>query len=211
MTQTVEAFKEDAPGAQKTHRLIVFQSTDQSPLKLKPCIFPACEAFCCYDGVYLVEGEEEHIARAVSAHPEFFRHLTGEYIVDGNWYNRFKGRKTAVRPFSYKSPDYPRHFDNTRCVFAYDDGCCSLQTAAKELNLDPWHFKPMACRMFPLRYLDGRIILPPHGEEKDHDYIDEDYPGFITFLPCGRHSEEGLPWCQALRKEILHLLSLIIG
>jgi Fe-S-cluster containining protein len=208
VTQTEEVLRGDAPSAKKTSKLIVLKPAAQPLLKLKPCGFPACEAFCCYDGVYLKEGEEDRIKQAVSDHPEYFKYLPEEYIVDGNWYERVTGRKTAVRPFSYKSPDYPKHFESTRCVFAYEDGRCSLQTAAKRLKLEPWLFKPMACWLFPLRFLDGRIILPPHGEEKDHDYIDEDYPGFITFLPCGRHSEDGLPWFQALEKEILYLLNM---
>jgi hypothetical protein len=212
MTQIKEALEKDAPVVRKTNKLLIVKAGSEvsAPLKLKPCIFPECEAFCCYDGVYLSEGEEEMIKAVATNWPENFRHLPEEYVVDGNWYDRIKGRKTAVRPFTYKSPDYPKHFDHTRCVFAYEDGRCSLQTAAQKQGLHPWRFKPAACWLFPLKYLGERVILPPYGKEKDPDYIDEGYPGFVTFLPCGRHSEDGLPWYQVLEKEILYFLNMVL-
>lgn len=210
MTLTGEAPARDAGSSKATNTLLVFTaaSAESALLKLKPCAFPACEAFCCYDGVYLKDGEEDLIRRVVAANPQYFKHLPEEYIVDGNWYDRFKGRKTAVRPFCYESPDYPRHFESTRCVFAYDDGRCSLQAAAEGLNLNPWRFKPAACWFFPLRFFGDRVIIPPHGGEPDPDYINDDYPGFVTFLPCGRHSEDGLPWYEVLQREILYLLTV---
>ncbi|MEW6192866.1 MAG: hypothetical protein AB1507_05875 [Bacillota bacterium] len=213
MTQMGTTFHGDALVLRGANKLLILTGNpaDSTVLKLRPCIFPHCEALCCYDGAYLADGEEDRIKAVVSNHPEHFKHLPGEYIVDGNWYNRVKGRKTAVRPFSYQSPDYPKHFNNTRCVFAYEDGRCSLQTAAQELNLHPWHFKPMACWLFPLRFSGSRITIPPRENEKDPDYINEDYPGFITFLPCGRHTEDGLPWYQALQKEIVYFLNMILG
>lgn len=172
---------------------------------LSGCNYPKCEANCCYDGVYLKDGEEEKIKKFVYENPSYFKHLPEEYIVDGNWMNIIEGRKTATRLFDYQNDDFPKHFTRTRCVFAYDNGLCSLQKAATELDLHPWKIKPMSCWMFPLRYKGGQIKTPPLSEEPDPDFVNDDYPGFIKYLPCGKNTENGRPWYEILRQEILYL------
>lgn len=44
-------------------------------LRLRACDHRACEAGCCYDGVYLHDGEPERIRAPVASDPEFFAHL----------------------------------------------------------------------------------------------------------------------------------------
>ncbi|MGH7264111.1 MAG: hypothetical protein ACREMB_04545, partial [Candidatus Rokuibacteriota bacterium] len=95
--------------------------------RLRRCDLAACEAMCCYDGAYLEPGEEQALTAAVRAHPGFFSFLPAPFVVDGEWLGRLSGRKTAVRPHEYANPDFPPHFGSTRCVFAFDDGRCSLQ------------------------------------------------------------------------------------
>ncbi|QIZ06826.1 hypothetical protein HFZ78_08980 [Priestia megaterium] len=125
--------------------------------KIKSCGL-SCEAMCCYDGVYLNEGEEGKIANIVQNHSEFFTHLPEKFITDGNWNNLVTGRKTATRPYLYKNPSFPMHFEKTRCVFAYENGLCSLQAAATALDMHPWKFKPKACWAFPLAIKNGKVI-----------------------------------------------------
>jgi hypothetical protein len=105
-------------------------------LRLRGCDYRACEARCCYDGVYLKDGEPERIQAVVASDPGFFAHLPEHYIVHGDWPG-VSGPKTAVRPHSFHSPDFPEHFNQTRCVFAFEDGACSLQAFAGQTRRGP--------------------------------------------------------------------------
>lgn len=35
-------------------------------------------------------------------------------------------------------------------------------------------------------------------------YIDESYPGYIKYLPCGKESENGVEWYNLLKQELLY-------
>ncbi|WP_028775506.1 AAA family ATPase [Shimazuella kribbensis] len=171
--------------------------------KIKSCSL-RCDAICCYDGVYLLEDEEELLKTTVNKYPTYFEHLPEEFIVDGNWQDIQVGRKTAVRPHIYKS-DYPAHFEQTRCVFALEGGLCSLQKAATALDFHPWKFKPTACWSFPIRLKNGHISGPPAIDEQDPDYIDETYPGYSKFVPCGKHHDDGMSWSRHYQQELQYL------
>lgn len=110
-----------------------------------------CEAFCCYDGVYIDEEEEERIKEFVNEYRDKFTHLPEEFIVDGNWRDIVVGRKTATKPHIYQEEEYPNHFEQTRCVFVLPNNECSLQRVATDLDYHPWKFKPKSCWMFPIR------------------------------------------------------------
>ncbi|OCA87806.1 hypothetical protein A8F94_08155 [Bacillus sp. FJAT-27225] len=172
--------------------------------KIKKCS-GNCGATCCYDGVYLNKGEEENIKKFILEFPTYFNHLPKEYIIDGNWNNLVSGRKTNTRPHHYTVPGYPKHFENTRCVFAYDNGLCSLQIAAVENDLHPWKYKPKACWVFPLNIINGQIVGPPEKDQVDPDYFDENYPGYTKFVQCGKDDNCGIPWYTAYKQEILTL------
>ena len=131
-------------------------------LRLRTCDPRACEARCCYDGVYLKDGEPERIRSAVASDPEFFAHLPESFIVHGEWAGE-PGVKTAVRPHTFHSPDFPEHFNQTRCVFAFADGACSLQAFAASQGDDPWKYKPRGCWMYPFRTVDG---TPPRRDQR---------------------------------------------
>lgn len=172
---------------------------------LNYCNFHNCEAMCCYDGVYLEEGEENKISTFIKENLELFIHLPDEYICDGNWKDVMKGRKTAVREFKYKNNNFPKHFNLTRCVFAYDNGVCSLQYGAMRKGIHPWGLKPKACWMFPINGTGSKPITPPRANEIDPDYIDSSYPGFVKFLPCGVESIDGKSWSEVYMQEIDYL------
>jgi tetratricopeptide (TPR) repeat protein len=170
-------------------------------LQLRVCDHRACEARCCYDGVYLKEGEPERINAAVASDPEFFAHLPEHFIVHGDW-DGTSGPKTAVRSHGFHSPDFPDHFNQTRCVFAFADGACSLQAFAAKQGEDPWTYKPHGCWMHPLRTVDGVPTPPASALERDRHFLGQRYPGYTAYTPCGQERSDGRPWTQTLRSEI---------
>lgn len=177
-----------------------------SPARLCRCDLRDCEAVCCYDGVYLLPGEEARIAAAVAADPEGFAHVPAEWAVDGSWRGRVEGRKTATRPHAYGPGKLPAHFTATRCVFVLEDGRCALQVSAEAGGLHPWALKPTACWMHPLRLgPDGRPRPPPRDPRHDEDRVEPDYPGYVTSTPCGRHRDDGEVWQNALAEELRYL------
>lgn len=186
---------------EKRMEISMVQRFSSTQTKIKSC-GGTCEAMCCYDGVYLNPGEDEMIQGVVEKHPEYFTHLPEDYLVEGNWNDLVSGIKTNTRPHLYSNPHFPKHFENTRCVFAYENGLCSLQTAATELDLHPWKYKPKACWIFPLQVIDGQVCTPPKKGEMDPDYVDETYPGYTTFVPCGQHHASGEIWYKKYKQEI---------
>lgn len=174
---------------------------EQRP-RLNKCNFVQCEAMCCYDGVYLEDKEEDKIKNFVEEHKEYFKQLPSDYIVYGEWMGKLNGRKTEKREYEYKSGNYPKHFTRTRCVFAYEDGICSLQLAATENDLHPWKAKPIACWMAPISTRKGDFSGPPKREEKDSHDMGSSYPGYIKCLPCAIENDEGENWSSIYKKEI---------
>ena len=170
--------------------------------RLKQCDLSVCKAMCCFDGVYLNDGEEARITQVVQENPDVFSFLPDEFIVDGYWRGTSSGRKTAISPHEHQVPDFPAHFTHTKCVFNLPDGRCSLQAFATERGEHPWTYKPKACYMHPLRRKGSELVPPPIDRSDDPQNIDEDYPGFITYTLCGRHWEDGLPWREVLSEEI---------
>lgn len=177
----------------------------ESEVRLRVCRLEDCEARCCYDGVYLEFGEEDKLAQIVGSAPAFFASLPDAFVVDGNWGGgRVTGRKTATRPHRYAASDFPAHFTQTRCVFCLDDHRCSLQVLAEKNGLHPWAYKPRSCWMFPLEVIDGEPIPPPAADEPDPMSLGEDYPGYAKFVPCGQDRADGVPWRDALAREIAY-------
>jgi hypothetical protein len=167
---------------------------------LKRCSLPECEAACCYDGVYLVQGEEQMICEVVSAFPAFFEGLPANYIVDGSWMGVVSGRKTDVVPYVYTSSEYPAHFNQTRCVFADENHHCRLENISRALGIHKWTFKPTACWLFPLRLQPSGVAAPPISPVDDPDRM-EGYPGYSCFASCGKHRPGGQPWWKVLADE----------
>ncbi|WP_214889491.1 ATP-binding protein [Exiguobacterium sp. s142] len=177
---------------------------DFSPIPKLSFHCSSCEAFCCYDGVYVSHEEEENIKEFVEGHKEKFHQLPKELIVDGNWNSVMEGRKTATTSHSYERNDYPVHFEATRCIFVAKNNECSLQRVATDLGYHPWKIKPKACWMFPLNYSDdNKILPPPTTKEKDELNLGDHYPGYISHLPCGKENSEGIEWYTLLKQEIL--------
>ena len=168
-------------------------------VRLERCDIAACEAMCCYDGAYLEPDDEVRIQTAMANYPEFFRQVPENPVVSENWRGFGAGRKTARRPWRYRRV-IPAHFTSTRCVFAEDNGYCSLESAARAHGLHPWTFKPTACFLFPMPGNDSRKGPIPPGKDP-HD-LGPDYPGYATIVDCGKHRPEGRPWREVLREEL---------
>lgn len=177
-----------------------------SPVRLKTCDVRQCEAMCCYDGAYLLEGEEAFLAELLAKVPALGESIPAQFAVDGYWNGELFGRKTATRAHDYRNPDYPAHFARTRCVFADDSGFCRLESFARERGQHPWTFKPAICWLHPLQEENGEAVAPVASEAED-PYRQPGYPGYASFTACGRHRDDGRPWREALRGEIGYLRS----
>jgi hypothetical protein len=171
--------------------------------KLKKCDMTKCAGYCCYDGVYISDEEEKTLRQLIKNHPNDFSESPDFYFEDGNWENRVVGRKTKIRPFKYPD-DFPKHFNQTKCIFGDDNGLCILQKIAIRENIHEWSYKPWACIMFPLTIQDGQIVPPPNRDQPDDDYINEDYPGYTNCLYCGKDCDGGQDWKKVLSREILY-------
>ena len=164
----------------------------------------SCQAKCCYDGVYLLAEEEEQIRQLIERFPEYFEEIVRPYVVAGDWEGMRSLRKTEKVPFDGYDELFPAHFTKTRCCFAMESGECLLQRVATDHQLHPWKAKPRACWSFPIRGVAGDEILPPPTtDERDPDYVDENYPGYTSFLPCAKpDSENGIPWYEKYANEV---------
>lgn len=170
--------------------------------KLKRCDLAKCQGMCCYDGVYLEEGEENKIRMLVLSYSDFFSFLPEDFIVEGSWEGKVQGKKTQVKPFDYTSDDFPKHFNRTRCVFALEDARCSLQVLADKMSMHPWSLKPKSCWMHPLSVVNGELAPPPVNKSDDYDNLGDKYPGYVCYTECGQHMTDGKPWNETLEEEI---------
>lgn len=184
------------------------KTDDSYKTKLSGCDLKECKGMCCYDGIYLLDGEERYLKEIVAEYKDFFEFLPEEFITRDNWKNVVVGQKTAVRKYDGYNKNFPEHFEKTKCVFAFEDGRCSLQTLAEELGIHKWTFKPTGCWMFPLDTINGKIFPSPVTHAEDPDMIAGDYPGFHTYTECGKHKEDGSPWQESLEEEVSHLQRL---
>lgn len=174
------------------------------PPRLKSCDVRQCEAMCCYDGAYLLEGEEAFLAELLAKVPALRDAVPPEFVVDGYWNGEQLGRKTATRAQVYANPDYPAHFTRTRCVFSDAIGFCRLESFARARGQHPWTFKPAVCWMHPLQD-DGGEPEAPVASPAEDPYRTATYPGYSPFTACGRNCGDGQHWKIVLRNEIAYL------
>lgn len=186
----------------QTEKTRLLQNLDDS-FCVKSFNCSTCQAMCCYDGVYVSAKEEKRIKRFVIEHKEFFQDLPETLFEYSNWMGVVEGRKTKTKDFHYSNPEYPKHFNDTRCVFALDNGACSLQVVATKLGLHPWSVKPQSCWLFPLDVDEnGDVLPPPANKEKDPNYIKGVYEGYVSALPCGQCNSTGADWRETYINEI---------
>ncbi len=194
------------------------------------CSLSGCHGMCCHHGCHVNQETAEIIERVAAEETEFFKsiglNLPESVIIDDEeydefpiekyeWKGIFSAKKTALKekPYSTLIKDYPKHFENTACVFLLDDSRCGLQELANAKGLHPWYYKPFPCWLFPVYIAPGEnqpeIFLP--SPETEPWYLPEDnYDGYYTQAFCGRHSDCGQVGYMLLQAE-LEFLSKIVG
>jgi hypothetical protein len=223
------AYPEQEQRLRETHALApLMVETLRRPIRR--CDLAQCKGMCCYDGVYVEAEAADVLQRLARDEADFFRSLgmdlPREVIVMGEWKGRFKGPKTAVlpRPFSRTVEDFPAHFHDTACVFLTPDGRCGLQVLSQARGKHPWYYKPFTCWMYPLTtsYDDKRaegekkpdkaVRIGLYDEHSDPCQLpeEENYPGYVSVIQCGRTAPCGEPAYRVLREE-LAFLGQIIG
>ena len=180
---------------------------------IERCDLSICRGMCCYDGVY-VNDEAAHVIQKIATEKSgFFRNLglilPENVIVYAEWRGEISGKKTAIRfePFSRNVPGYPRHFEDTACVFHMQDGRCGLQALSVFEGLHPWYYKPIGCWMHPLTLSSTKELLL--YDDQDDPYQFPDYAGYVSKTFCGRTLPKGQPANEVLAEEI-DFLSLIV-
>jgi hypothetical protein len=186
---------------------------------LSRCSLAHCRGMCCYDGVYVSDDEAEVIQALATREGEFFRaqglELPEQVIVDGEWEGVVAGKKTAVvsHPFSREVPGFPKHFNDTACVFHMDDGRCALQVLSEAHGRHPWYYKPLTCWLHPISIAPGEggqgAVVLLESVESD-PYRVPGYDGYAAYTFCGRTDPCGQPASSVLDDEIT-FLSAIVG
>ncbi len=180
---------------------------------LQRCDLTECRGTCCYDGVYVNQEEAEVLRKTAKSAIDFFKNVgisdLEDPIVEGTWEGAKLGQKTATVafPFSKVVPEFPKHFQDTRCVFLTSDARCSLQLLAVSEGRHPWYYKPITCWLHPITMRAGAINLP--SKETD-PHITATYPGFVSASPCGGVCKKGPPASETLKEEV-DFLGKIIG
>jgi hypothetical protein len=113
-------------------------------------------------------------------------------------------------PFSDELKDYPKHFNNTSCVFRLSDGRCSLQLLALEKGLHRWYYKPISCWLHPISISFDEEIpkISLHNYETD-PYCLPNYDGYVSRTMCGSVKECGDKAHQVLKEELRYLGAII--
>ncbi|MCZ2207831.1 hypothetical protein [Cylindrospermopsis raciborskii] len=208
---------------------------DSFKQNLQRCSLSSCHGMCCNEGVFVNEETAEVIQRVVEEEADFFKALgldlpkqviVKEIIVGDEKYEEFpvdrwewKGlgtvKKTAVKEkhFSNLINDFPKHLQNTACVFLLDNSHCGLQELSLAKGLHPWYYKPFTCWLFPIFIAPGESqpnIFLPSPETEPWYLPDYDYDGFYTQVLCGKHSDRGQLGYILLQEE-LNFLAKIVG
>jgi hypothetical protein len=180
---------------------------DEPKMSMTSCLH--CDNRCCYDGVYVTYAEEEVIRKHMADYPEDFTHVPSEFLEKGEWEFLFGGKRTLRVGHEYTREDYPKHFEKTICVFALQDGSCSLQVSAIKHQMHPWRIKPELCWEFPLIGLfnEDAINHPHYFDQPDPHYFDESQPGYLSFLPCSKTDPEGISWKKLYKNELQYFLT----
>lgn len=131
--------------------------------------------------------------------------------MNGNWNDLAIGEKTNVKEFLY-TDDFPKHFNQTKCIFSDNNSLCELQKTAVKLGLHPWKYKPLSCLLFPLTISKNNQLQPPSGcKSKDPYNLGPKYPGYSSCLYCGKECINGVSWRKLFKQEILYFEELQRG
>ncbi len=183
----------------------------------KACGMNECYGLCCNGGTSLYIEEEKHtISKLVEENRGFFNQLglpmpAQIFEEEADAETGEINYSTTTRETIYPEGILPPHFPATACIFRGTGGACSLQMLSTQKGHDSWHYKPFACWLYPIELEHGG---QPHIRVAHHstdEYVDETYPGFVGFTPCGSECSngKGTPAYQILEREIAALSSLL--
>jgi hypothetical protein len=172
--------------------------------KISRCDIKKCRGMCCYGGVAVDASTANQIQSLATDRKKDFKNLgldlPDHVIITTEWRGKTINN-TAVRPHNFREtlPDYPKHFENTACVFLMNDARCGLQVLSEIDGHHPWHYKPFNCWLHPIKVQDGNIRL---YDKLTDPFIYENYPGYVSKTFCGRTDENGQPASEVLKEEI---------
>jgi hypothetical protein len=172
--------------------------------KITRCSLSKCRGMCCYDGASVDPDTADELQRLANERTSEFESmglsLPDAVVVSSEW-NGVAGRKTAIKPFPYRSlvDDYPKHFNETACVFLLADGRCGLQILSEADGKHPWYYKPFTCWLQPIKLSESAIRL---YDEATDPYRFPGYDGFVVRTFCGRTEQCGRPAAEVLKQEI---------
>ena len=179
--------------------------------KLLPC-GTSCAGMCCYDGSFVEPDEEQALLLLLESRRETLSQwvsIPEVPFVDSRWPNR--GRQTALVPHTFPdSAGLPPHFTTGKaCFLLTTDGRCSLELAARAEVKHRWHYKPIACWLFPIvAEYDGENMFRLYSE-RDEPYTSDSYPGFVGYSKCSRTNDTGREARRALSEELEYVVSLL--
>jgi hypothetical protein len=180
--------------------------------KLSRCCLADCRGMCCYGGVSVDDSTAAVLQRLAVDRAADFRDMgleLPEVVVAPTEWRGVVGNITALKPRPFRSmlADYPRHFDETACVFLMEDARCGLQVLAQRDGEHPWYYKPFGCWLLPIRVSNSEIRL--YDDETDPLRFSH-YDGFVSRTFCGRTCDRGLVAAEVLKPE-LEFLGRLVG
>jgi hypothetical protein len=115
---------------------------------------------CCQHGADVTIPEKEAILRRAK---EVASVMKAERRSPAGWFDEREPEEDPEAPFGYvvRTATSDLSSDESGCVFLeHDEGRgCGLHIAAQKYGFDPAEIKPGACRLYPLSYSDGRLML----------------------------------------------------
>jgi hypothetical protein len=179
--------------------------------KITRCSLSTCRGMCCYGGVKVDDETAAVLQQLAIERASDFRDMglsLPELVVESTEWRGVAGNITALKPFPFQElvSEYPKHFDQTACVFLLDDSRCGLQVLGELDGKHPWYYKPFSCWLLPIKIYNGEIHLFDYETDP---FRFPDYDGFISRISCGRTSEFGQPAAITLRTELEFLGRLL--
>jgi hypothetical protein len=179
--------------------------------KIQRCSLATCRGMCCYDGASVDKATAEKIQEIADDNRHRFSAMglnLPHDVVESNEWNGVVGLKTTTRSFPFRSyvEDFPKHFNETACVFLLDDGRCGLQVLSEQDGKHRWFYKPLTCWLQPIKLTNTAIRL--YDQDSDPNRL-PGYDGFVIRTCCGRTETDGQPAAEVLREELEFLGKLI--
>ena len=210
LDDSLTAFSKSAAILKEQYAAANFQF-NEFQRKITRCSLSTCRGMCCYGGVKVDDETAAVLQRLAIERASDFRDMglsLPELVVEATEWRGAPGNITVLKPFPFRElvREYPKHFDETACVFLLDDSRCGLQVLGELDGKHPWYYKPFSCWLLPIKIYDGEVHLFDYDSDP---FRFPDYDGFISRIFCGRTEECGHPAAIALQPELEFLGRLL--